>query len=71
MPMCRQSSYFCYEGPCRWIDYMDHTLFRLPAEKTIICGDAVYRRSTHVYYVFFISFIYVLDIMYTHARLIH
>ncbi|KAK6441808.1 hypothetical protein LTR95_001947 [Oleoguttula sp. CCFEE 5521] len=28
---------------------VDHTLFWLPSEKTIICGDAVYARSTHVW----------------------
>ena len=27
----------------------DHTLFWLPTERTIICGDAVYARSTHVW----------------------
>jgi glyoxylase-like metal-dependent hydrolase (beta-lactamase superfamily II) len=32
-------------------DSVDHTLFWLPAEKTIVCGDAVYGRSTHVWYV--------------------
>ncbi|KAK6439442.1 hypothetical protein LTR95_004349 [Oleoguttula sp. CCFEE 5521] len=30
-------------------DSVDHTLFWLPSEKTIICGDAVYARSTHVW----------------------
>ncbi|CEL09221.1 hypothetical protein ASPCAL12360 [Aspergillus calidoustus] len=30
-------------------DSVDHTLFWLPAEKTIVCGDAVYGRSTHVW----------------------
>jgi len=30
-------------------DSVDHTLFWLPTEKTIICGDAVYARSTHVW----------------------
>jgi glyoxylase-like metal-dependent hydrolase (beta-lactamase superfamily II) len=34
-------------------DSVDHTLFWLPAEKTIVCGDAVYGRSTHVWYVSF------------------
>ncbi|KAL4814770.1 beta-lactamase-like protein [Aspergillus spinulosporus] len=29
-------------------DSVDHTLFWLPSEKTIITGDAVYGRSTHV-----------------------
>jgi glyoxylase-like metal-dependent hydrolase (beta-lactamase superfamily II) len=32
-------------------DTVDHTLFWLPREKTIICGDAVYARSTHVWSV--------------------
>lgn len=31
-------------------DSVDHTLFWLQREKTIICGDAVYGRSTHVWY---------------------
>lgn len=31
-------------------DSVDHTLFWLPRERTIICGDAVYARSTHVWY---------------------
>ena len=30
-------------------DSVDHTLFWLPKEKTIICGDAIYARSTHVW----------------------
>ncbi|CBF75876.1 hypothetical protein AN3565.2 [Aspergillus nidulans FGSC A4] len=30
-------------------DSVDHTLFWLPSEKTIITGDAVYGRSTHVW----------------------
>lgn len=30
-------------------DSVDHTLFWLAKEKTIICGDAVYARSTHVW----------------------
>lgn len=32
-------------------DAVDHTLFWLPTEKTLITGDAVYARSTHVWYV--------------------
>jgi glyoxylase-like metal-dependent hydrolase (beta-lactamase superfamily II) len=32
-------------------DSVDHTLFWLPTEKTIICGDAIYARSTHVWAV--------------------
>lgn len=31
-------------------DSVDHTLFWLPVEKTIITGDALYGRSTHVWY---------------------
>lgn len=31
-------------------DTVDHTLFWLPTEKTIICGDSVYARSTHAWY---------------------
>jgi len=30
-------------------DAVDHTLFWMPREKTIICGDSVYARSTHVW----------------------
>jgi glyoxylase-like metal-dependent hydrolase (beta-lactamase superfamily II) len=30
-------------------DAVDHTLFWLPREKTIICGDTVYARSTHLW----------------------
>ena len=30
-------------------DSVDHTLFWLPSERTIVCGDAVYARSTHVW----------------------
>lgn len=30
-------------------DSVDHTLFWLPVEKIVICGDAVYARSTHVW----------------------
>jgi glyoxylase-like metal-dependent hydrolase (beta-lactamase superfamily II) len=30
-------------------DTVDHTLFWLPSEKTIITGDAIYGRSTHVW----------------------
>jgi glyoxylase-like metal-dependent hydrolase (beta-lactamase superfamily II) len=32
-------------------DSVDHTLFWMPTEKTIVCGDAVYARSTHVWTV--------------------
>lgn len=31
-------------------DSVDHTLFWMPREKTIVCGDTVYGRSTHVWY---------------------
>ncbi|KAH1307148.1 hypothetical protein KXX11_004409 [Aspergillus fumigatus] len=30
-------------------DSVDHTVFWLPMEKTVICGDTVYGRSTHVW----------------------
>ncbi|KAL1998758.1 hypothetical protein VTN02DRAFT_5625 [Thermoascus thermophilus] len=30
-------------------DSVDHTLFWLPRERTVVCGDAVYGRSTHVW----------------------
>lgn len=30
-------------------DSVDHTIFWLPREKTPICGDTVYTRSTHVW----------------------
>ncbi|OJJ82712.1 MBL fold metallo-hydrolase [Aspergillus glaucus CBS 516.65] len=30
-------------------DSVDHTIFWLPAERTVICGDTVYGRSTHVW----------------------
>jgi len=30
-------------------DSVDHTLFWLPTERTVICGDAVYARSTHLW----------------------
>lgn len=30
-------------------DTVDHTLFWLPSEKTVITGDALYGRSTHVW----------------------
>lgn len=30
-------------------DTVDHTLFWMPREKTLVCGDAVYARSTHVW----------------------
>jgi glyoxylase-like metal-dependent hydrolase (beta-lactamase superfamily II) len=31
-------------------DSVDHTLFWLPSEKTIVTGDALYGRSTHVWW---------------------
>ncbi|EMD00412.1 hypothetical protein BAUCODRAFT_28764 [Baudoinia panamericana UAMH 10762] len=30
-------------------DSVDHTLFWLPTEQTIVCGDSVYARSTHAW----------------------
>ena len=30
-------------------DSVDHTLFYFPTEQTVICGDAVYARSTHAW----------------------
>ncbi|KAF7114152.1 hypothetical protein CNMCM5793_007730 [Aspergillus hiratsukae] len=30
-------------------DSVDHTIFWLPTEKTVVCGDAIYGRSTHVW----------------------
>ncbi|KAJ5887733.1 hypothetical protein N7495_007774 [Penicillium taxi] len=30
-------------------DSVDHTLFWLPTERTIVCGDTIYGRSTHVW----------------------
>lgn len=30
-------------------DAVDHTLFYLPGAKTVICGDVIYARSTHVW----------------------
>lgn len=36
-------------------DSVDHTLFWLPRERTVVCGDAVFGRSTHVWFVFIIS----------------
>lgn len=32
-------------------DSVDHTIFWMPTERTLICGDTVYGRSTHVWYV--------------------
>ena len=33
-------------------DSVDHTIFWLPSERTAVCGDTVYGRSTHVWYLF-------------------
>lgn len=33
-------------------DSVDHTVFWLPTERTIICGDTIYGRSTHAWWVF-------------------
>lgn len=33
-------------------DSVDHTIFWMPTERTIICGDTIYGRSTHAWYVF-------------------
>ncbi|BDD62980.1 hypothetical protein MPDQ_002382 [Monascus purpureus] len=30
-------------------DSVDHTLFWMPSERTIVCGDTIYARSTHVW----------------------
>ncbi|GIK05513.1 hypothetical protein Aspvir_009626 [Aspergillus viridinutans] len=30
-------------------DSVDHTIFWLPTEKTVVCGDTIYGRSTHVW----------------------
>lgn len=30
-------------------DSVDHTVFWMPTERTVICGDTVYGRSTHVW----------------------
>ncbi|KAF7177636.1 hypothetical protein CNMCM7691_005997 [Aspergillus felis] len=30
-------------------DSVDHTVFWLPTEKTVVCGDTIYGRSTHVW----------------------
>lgn len=32
-------------------DSVDHTIFWMPTERTVICGDTIYGRSTHVWYV--------------------
>lgn len=43
-----EASPVCLLGPVQG-DGIDHTLFWLPAERTIVTGDAVYARSTHVW----------------------
>jgi glyoxylase-like metal-dependent hydrolase (beta-lactamase superfamily II) len=43
-----ETSPVCLLGPLQG-DSVDHCLFWLPRERTIICGDAVYARSTHVW----------------------
>jgi glyoxylase-like metal-dependent hydrolase (beta-lactamase superfamily II) len=42
-------------------DSVDHTLFWLPTERTIVCGDAVYARSTHVWAVSSLVVLSILD----------
>ncbi|KAJ9658604.1 hypothetical protein H2198_003622 [Neophaeococcomyces mojaviensis] len=43
-----EASPVCLLGPVQG-DSIDHTLFWLPTERTIITGDAVYARSTHAW----------------------
>ena len=43
-----EQSPVCLLGPVQG-DSVDHTLFWLPTERTIITGDAVYARSTHAW----------------------
>jgi glyoxylase-like metal-dependent hydrolase (beta-lactamase superfamily II) len=43
-----EASPVCLLGPVQG-DSVDHTLFWLPVEKTLITGDAVYARSTHAW----------------------
>lgn len=43
-----EESPICLLGPLQG-DAIDHTLFWLPTERTIVCGDAIYARSTHVW----------------------
>jgi len=42
-------------------DSVDHTIFWLPAERTVICGDTVYGRSTHVWYVAIANARWIMD----------
>lgn len=30
-------------------DSVDHTIFWMPSERTVVCGDTIYGRSTHVW----------------------
>jgi glyoxylase-like metal-dependent hydrolase (beta-lactamase superfamily II) len=43
-----EGSPVCLLGPVQG-DSVDHTLFWLPTERTIVTGDAVYARSTHAW----------------------
>ncbi|EXJ82822.1 hypothetical protein A1O3_06637 [Capronia epimyces CBS 606.96] len=43
-----EKSPVCLLGPVQG-DSVDHTLFWLPTERTVITGDAVYARSTHAW----------------------
>jgi len=43
-----EQSPICLLGPVQG-DSVDQTLFWLPTEKTIVCGDVIYARSTHVW----------------------
>jgi glyoxylase-like metal-dependent hydrolase (beta-lactamase superfamily II) len=43
-----EGSPVCLLGPVHG-DSVDHTLFWLPTERTIVTGDAVYARSTHAW----------------------
>jgi glyoxylase-like metal-dependent hydrolase (beta-lactamase superfamily II) len=43
-----EGSPVCLLGPVQG-DSIDHTLFWMPTERTIVTGDAVYARSTHAW----------------------
>lgn len=43
-----EGSPICLLGPVQG-DSIDHTLFWMPTERTIVTGDAVYARSTHAW----------------------
>lgn len=43
-----EQSPICLLGPVQG-DSIDQTLFWLPTEKTVVCGDVIYARSTHVW----------------------